>query len=122
MDTIPGKGPLRGIYTGLLGSRSEYNFFCACDTPFLNDDLLKVIISEIDDSDAVVPVVGGFVESLHAIYSRRCLPAIKKCLERDDLRTKGFFSEIKCKYIPENKIRRYDPSLLSFLNINAPRR
>jgi len=119
-DIILGKGPLGGIYTGLLNSKSEYNFFCACDMPFLNDDLLKFIISEIDGSDAVIPLVRGFVEPLHAIYSKRCLPAIKNCLENEDLRIKSFFPEVKCKYIPENKIKRYDPSLLSFLNLNTP--
>ncbi len=119
-DMIPGKGPLGGIYTGLLNSKSEYNFFCACDMPFLNVDLLKFIISEIDASDAVIPMVRGFVEPLHAIYSKRCLPAIKNCLENEDLKIKSFFSKVKCKYIPENKIKRYDPSLISFLNLNTP--
>ena len=119
-DAILGKGPLGGIYTGLLNSKSEYSFFCACDMPFLNIDLLKFIISEIDGSDAVIPMVRGFVEPLHAIYSERCLPAIKNCLENEDLRIKSFFSKVKCKYIPENKIKRYDPSLLSFLNLNTP--
>lgn len=119
-DAILGKGPLGGIYTGLLNSKSQYNFFCACDMPFLNVDLLKFIISEIDGSDAVIPVVRGFVEPLHAIYSKRCLPAIKNCLENEDLKIKSFFCKVKCKYIPENKIKRYDPSLLSFLNLNTP--
>ena len=119
-DTIPGKGPLGGIYTGLTSSKSEYNFFCACDMPFLNVDLLEFMISEMDGSDAVIPMVRGFVEPLHAIYSKRCLPAIKNCLRSEDLKIKSFFSEIKCKYVPEKKIRKYDPFLLSFLNLNTP--
>lgn len=68
---LEGKGPLGGIYTGLLSSTSEYNFFCACDMPFLSGDLLKFIISETDGSDAVIPMVRGFVEPLHAIYSKK---------------------------------------------------
>ncbi len=119
-DMIPGKGPLGGIYTGLLNSKSEYNFFFACDMPFLNIDLLKFIISEIDASDAVIPMVRGFVEPLHAIYSKRCLPAIKNCLENENLRIKSFFPEVKCKYIPEVERRKYDPSLQSFVNLNTP--
>lgn len=119
-DIILGKGPLGGIYTGLLSSRSEYNFFCACDMPFLNNDLLKFMISETDGSDAIIPMLRGFVEPLHAIYSKRCLPAIKNCLENEDLRIKSFFSKVKCKYIPEEEIKRYDPSLLSFVNLNTP--
>jgi molybdopterin-guanine dinucleotide biosynthesis protein A len=99
-DLIPGKGPLGGIYTGLLLSDSEYNFVCACDMPFLSIDLLKVMISEMDGSDLIVPVVRGFVEPLHSIYSKRCLAAIKFHLEVNDLKVKSFFPEVKCKYFP----------------------
>ncbi len=120
-DIIPGKGPLGGIYTGLLSSKNEYNFICACDMPFLNTHLLKFMASEVTDCDLVVPVVGGFVEPLHSIYSKRCLSAIKSHLEVNDLKVKSFFSEVKCKYLSESLIKRYDPDLLSFLNLNTPK-
>lgn len=76
----------------------------------------------IGNSNFICPLsqVRGFVEPLHAIYSKRCLPAIKNCLEKEDLRIKSFFSKVKCKYIPENKKKRCDPSLLSFVNLNTP--
>jgi len=118
-DTVSGKGPLGGIYTGLLVSKSEYNFICGCDMPFLNVDLLRFMVSEIDENDIVIPVVKGFVEPLHAIYSKRCLPAINSHLEVEDLKVKSFFSEVKCKYLPENEIKKYDPHLLSFSNLNT---
>jgi len=118
-DLIPGNGPLGGIYTGLSRLESEYGFFCACDMPFLNVDLLKFMISEIDDNDAVVPMVKGFTEPLHSIYSKKCLPAIKNRLDNEDLKVASFFPQVKCKYIPEEKIRRYDPSLSSFVNLNT---
>ena len=41
---------------------------------------LCAIAAEQEDGadrwDAVVPVVGGFAEPLHALYHARCLPAI----------------------------------------------
>lgn len=119
-DLIPGKGPLGGIYTGLIRLESEYGFFCACDMPFLNVDLLKFMISEIDDNDAVVPIVKGFVEPLHSIYSKKCLSAIKNRLDNEDLKVASFFPQVNCKYIPEEKIRRHNPSLSSFVNLNTP--
>ncbi|MEA1964645.1 MAG: molybdenum cofactor guanylyltransferase [Candidatus Aerophobetes bacterium] len=119
-DMVSEKGPLGGIYTGLLISESKYNFICACDMPFLNVNLLRFIISEVDDTDIVIPVVKGFVEPLHAIYSKRCLPAIKSHLEAKDLKVKNFFPEVKCKYLPEDRITKYDPPLLSFSNLNTP--
>ncbi|MEA3485827.1 MAG: molybdenum cofactor guanylyltransferase [Candidatus Aerophobetes bacterium] len=119
-DIVSGKGPLGGIYTGLSASQSEYNFICGCDMPFLNVDLLRFIISEIDDNDIIIPVIKGFVEPLHAIYSKRCLPAIKSHIEAEDLKVKNFFPKVKCKCLPEDKIKKYDPHLLSFSNLNTP--
>jgi molybdopterin-guanine dinucleotide biosynthesis protein A len=119
-DAVSEKGPLGGIYTGLLVSESKYNFICGCDMPFLNVDLLRFIISEIDDNDIIIPVIKGFVEPLHAIYSKRCLPAIKSHIEAEDLKVKNFFPKVKCKCLPEDKIKKYDPHLLSFSNLNTP--
>jgi len=119
-DIISKKGPLGGIYTGLLTSQSKYNFICGCDMPFLSLDLLKFMISEINDNDIVVPVVKGFLEPLHSIYSKRCLPAVRFHLESEDLKVKNFFPEVKCRYLPETKIKKYDPELLSFFNLNTP--
>jgi len=70
--------------------------------------------------DYLIPVVKGFVEPLDAIYSKRCLPAIKPHLEAEDLKVKNFFPEVKCKYLPEDKIKKYGPHLLSFSNLNTP--
>src|SRR3989338_5642445 len=35
-DIIPEKGPLGGIYTGLMTSRAKFNFVIACDMPFID--------------------------------------------------------------------------------------
>jgi len=119
-DVVPRKGPLGGIYTGLLVSQSKYNFICACDMPLLNLNLLKFMVSQINENDAVIPIVKGFTEPLHSVYSKNCLPAIKYQLQIGDLKIKNFFPRIKCKYIPEDKIKKYDPCLLSFFNLNTP--
>jgi len=38
----------------------------------------------------------------------------------EDLKVKNFFPEVKCKYLPEDKIKKYDSHLLSFSNLNTP--
>jgi len=120
-DIIPGKGSLGGIYTGLFYSKDYYNFICGCDMPFLNPDLVRFMRSTIKDNDVVVPVVGGFLEPLHSIYSKRCIGVIRQHLKKDDLKIKNFFPEVRCIYLSEGTIRRYDPNLLSFFNLNTPK-
>ena len=118
-DLYPGKGPLGGIYTGLLASRSSHSIVVACDMPFLNTELLRYMIGLSGDVDAVVPQLGeGMVEPLHAIYSKRCLDSMKAELERDQLGVNSFLNTVHVRYVERAECQRLDPELLSFFNIN----
>ena len=118
-DLVPGKGPLGGIYSGLIASKDEYNFVVGCDLPFLNAGLISHMIEVTNGHDAVVPKLNGFVEPLHAVYSRHCLMPIKRQLDRNELRIRSFFAEAKVRYIRESDIKRYDPEGTAFFNLNT---
>jgi molybdopterin-guanine dinucleotide biosynthesis protein A len=120
-DIYPERGPLGGIYTGLLASRSSRSIAVACDMPFLNNELLSYMIDLSQDFDAVVPRwQNGMLEPLHAIYAKSCLDTIKTRLENERLSIHRFLSEINVRYIGEEECKRFDPELLSFFNINRP--
>ncbi len=119
VDLYPDKGPLGGIYTGLLASRSSHSLVVACDMPFLNTELLRYMVELSCDFDAVVPLLGeGMVEPLHAIYSKNCLHSIKTQLERNELAVDSIFSTVSVKYVKRAECQRLDPQFLSFFNIN----
>ncbi len=120
VDVYPGKGPLGGIYTGLLASRSLYSVVAACDMPFLNTELLRYMIELSPDFDIVIPRLGEeMVEPLHAIYSRNCLDNIKTQLERNQLRINSLLNAVRVRYVERAECQRFDPQLLSFFNINC---
>ena len=118
-DLVPGKGPLGGIYSGLTASGDKYNFVVGCDLPFLNAGLISYMIEATNGYDIVVPKLNGFVEPLHAIYSRHCLIAIKRQLDRNELRIQSFFGEVKVRYIRKSDIKSYDPKGIAFFNVNT---
>lgn len=118
-DLVPGKGPLGGIYSGLIASKDEYSFVVGCDLPFLNAGLISYMIEAKNGYDAVVPKLSRFVEPLHAVYSRHCLMPIKRQLNRNELKIQSFFHEAKVRYIRESDIKRYDPKGIAFLNVNT---
>ncbi|MFC2004279.1 molybdenum cofactor guanylyltransferase [Chloroflexota bacterium] len=119
VDIHPSKGPLGGIYTGLLASQFPYSIVVACDMPFLNSELLRYMIELCGDFDAVVPRLGeGMIEPLHAIYSKSCLDNMKKRLESNQLGIHSFLNTVRVRYIERDECQRLDPELLSFLNIN----
>ncbi len=119
-DLIPDSGSLGGIYTGLSAASHPACFFVACDMPFLNADLIKLLIREAEGWDVVVPLVGGELQPLHAVYAKSCLPLIKEAIDGGVLKIARFFPKAKVKIIEEPAIRAVDPHLLGFMNVNTP--
>jgi molybdopterin-guanine dinucleotide biosynthesis protein A len=120
VDLYPDKGPLGGIYTGLLASQSSHSIVVACDMPFLNIELLRHMIELSPDFDVVVPRLGeGMVEPLHAIYSKSCLDNMKTQLERSQLRVNYLLNKVRVRYVERAECQKLDPQLLSFFNINS---
>jgi molybdopterin-guanine dinucleotide biosynthesis protein A len=120
VDVFPDCGSLGGIYTGLDAAASDWSLVVACDMPFLAAPLLAHLVGLRGGWDAVVPVVEGRPEPTHAVYSRRCLPAIEARLRAQELKISGFFEDVAVRYVPEDEVRRFDPDLLSFFNVNRP--
>ena len=119
VDIYPGRGPLGGIYTGLLASKSPYNIVVACDMPFLNVQLLHYMIELLPDFDAVVPRLGEEkVEPLHAVYSRNCVDKMKARVENERLGVHRFLSTMNVRYVERAECQQFDPQLLTFFNIN----
>ena len=119
IDEYPGKGSLGGIYTGLRAAPTEWAVFCACDMPFPSPRLYRALLSERESNDAVVPVLDGRPEPIHAAYSRACLEPIREKLDADRLKISGFFDDVSVHYFTEAQVRETDPDLLSFFNINT---
>ncbi len=118
-DIYPDKGPLGGIYTGLVESNSFYNLVVAGDMPFLNRALLRYMLELSRDFDLVVPRLRDMVEPLHAVYSKNCLAPIEDLMKQGALMVTKLFSLLKVRYIDAEEIDRFDPRHLSFFNINT---
>jgi molybdopterin-guanine dinucleotide biosynthesis protein A len=118
-DIYPGKGPLAGIYSGLLASSSRRAIVVGCDTPFFSVALLEYMTQTSPVFDVVVPRVKEKVEPLCAIYSRNCVAPIQELLSQNDLRIIELFPMVKVRYVEEDEIDDFDPEHLSFFNINS---
>ena len=120
-DAYPGKGPLGGVYTGLVAADYEYAIAVGCDMPFLNSRILSYMLDIAPKNDIVVPRLGGrMVEPLHAIYAKTCIPKMKARLEKGILAITPLFAELKVRYLEKEEYLPLDPQMLSFFNINYP--
>lgn len=119
-DLIPDRGALGGLYTGLSMASYPRAFFAACDMPFLNPDLIRLLVREADDWEVVLPSVGGELHPMHAVYAKSCLPHIKASIDSGTLKIASFFSKVRVKTIEESLLRTVDPDLLGLMNVNTP--
>jgi molybdopterin-guanine dinucleotide biosynthesis protein A len=119
VDQYPETGPLGGITTVLESGISP--IFCvACDMPFLSQKLIEYQCSITACCDAVVPVWDNRPQVLHGLYSKNLLPAFHHGLKEEQFKITDWLEEAEVCYLLEDEIRRYDPSGLSFRNINTP--
>ncbi len=118
-DIIKEKGALGGLYTGLFFASCDHAFVAACDMPFLNREFIGYMAGCADGYDIVVPRSSDGLQPLHAVYSRRCLPAIKKIIALDQLKITGFYRGLKILEIPEDVLKSYDPEGRMFINVNT---
>ncbi len=119
-DLKPGKGSLGGLYTGLHFCASQFGFLIGCDMPFLDESVIRYMVSLLGNQDVVAPLIHGLFEPLHAIYSRRCLPHIEQLLDAEDLKIINLFPAVDVVAVPEEDLARFDPDLRCLVNLNSP--
>jgi len=120
-DIYKVRSSMTGLHAGLTYASNPFIFAVACDSPFLNKELIEKVLSYVDDgTQVVVPEVTLGFEPLFAAYSKSCLDAFENCLNQKRFQIMQIFRKKRVKKIPEHVLRKIDPELLSFYNINTP--
>ena len=122
-DKIKNKGPISGILTGLENIRSEYAIVFPCDSPYVSENTVRTLFSEIEENkQAIVPYHDDenklkTSEPLHSIYARNVAPLINELILKDSLHIKGLIEKIDTKFvlIDDKKILKKE-----FRNLNRP--
>jgi molybdopterin-guanine dinucleotide biosynthesis protein A len=118
-DLFNQKGLLVGLYSGLKASDSRYNLVVGCDMPFLKLELLQYMKDKMDSNDIIIPrYAKSYIEPLCAIYNKDCLKVMERNIKAEILSIRRIFPYLKVRYIEEKEIKRVDPELNSFFNIN----
>lgn len=117
-DKIKDCGPLGGIYTGLMNSKTENNIVVSCDIPFINSDLVKYIIENTSNADITVPVYKGNIEPLCAIYTKRTSDQIFNLIMNKDLKIQNILKYFITKELFITKMQKFYTDKL-FVNINT---
>jgi molybdopterin-guanine dinucleotide biosynthesis protein A len=119
-DRYPDGGALGGIATGVGAAAHDTVLVAACDMPFLSVDVWRLIVGHAGEADVVIPRIGGEFETLHALYTKSCVPHMVRSLAENRLRVISFFDQVRVLAIEEPELRASDPTLRSFTNVNTP--
>lgn len=119
-DLFPVRSSLTGIHAGLFYASRPYIFVSACDAPFLKPELVHLLISQAGPgTEAVMPETAKGLEPLCAVYSKSCLNTIEAHIRQEKLKIQRVFHKSRINRISEARVRKADPDLISFVNINT---
>lgn len=130
-DIIPNCGALGGIYSGLTYASNEVSICVGCDNPFLQEKLISYLVSILSEYDAVIPYTIKqctsnadnpqiTLQTLCAVYSKRCLPIVESMLDKSELRVHALQERANVLCISPEEWKKYDSEGYSFFNINTP--
>jgi molybdopterin-guanine dinucleotide biosynthesis protein A len=117
------RGPLGGLASG-LALCPGWAVVVACDMPLVDPALVGYLVdlanANVETQDAVVPHVGGHAQVFHALYHRRCLPAMFTQVEAGRLAVQAALDYLRVRWVEESELTNRGYALTSFLNINTP--
>lgn len=120
-DVYKNIGPLAGILSGLEACKDEYCFVAACDMPFINENVVRLLFRKSENYEAAIPRwEDGFLEPLHAVY--RCksmIREIEKAIEKGETIILAPIFKMNVNYVEVDEIKKLDPELRTFMNINT---
>ena len=120
-DLYPVRSSLTGIHAALTYASNAHVFVSSCDTPFVQREIIRSLLgADKPHIDVVIPETSAGYEPLCAVYSKKCLQPIERNLASGNYKIQHIFKKLQQKPIKEETLRRLDPELMSFYNINFP--
>jgi molybdopterin-guanine dinucleotide biosynthesis protein A len=128
-DAREGRGPLQGLAAGLAAVREQANvaYLSSTDVPFLHPRFIRRVLGALDDdTDVVLPHVGGFPQPLAAAYRTELVDVVERLIAEDRMRPAFLFEACRVRrldgpmLLEDPALAALDPDLDSVLNLNEP--
>lgn len=116
-DIYPGSS-LGGIHGGLHAARTSWIFVSPCDLADPDPQLVKLLLDERKDVDAVVLRTPDGPEPVFALYHKNCLDAMEAMLTAGHCRIFDLYERISVRYLdPARSSCNWQRALC---NLNSP--
>jgi len=124
-DDMTGEGPLLGLLAGLRHVRQSVPnddfpiWVGSCDAPFVNAGVVKTMVSELQQFDAVAVRHGGQTNPHSAVYRSRVIDTVERVVLSGERRATSVLEQISVKILESSVLQRCDPDLSFLCNINT---
>lgn len=117
-DLVPEKGPLGGIYTGLLKSSTAKNLILSCDIPFINEIVLKMLLRNGMDNSITIVKHENRIHNLIGVYDKCLVKDIEEHIFSNKLKVGQFIESHNPNIID---LKTFMPDLDEFVlaNVNS---
>jgi molybdopterin-guanine dinucleotide biosynthesis protein A len=121
-DQLTERGPLAGIAAGLaaLPTGIEAAYVTGCDVPLLVPAAVARMFELLGNQDAAMPMSGGFLHPLSAVYRKSVLPVVEEFLATERLSPRLLADCVATRRVSEAELREVDPQLDTLQNLNHP--
>jgi molybdopterin-guanine dinucleotide biosynthesis protein A len=121
-DKLAERGPLAGIAAGLaaLPAEVEAAYVTGCDVPLLVPAAVTRMFELLGDNAIAMPLSGGFLHPLSAVYRKSVLPVVEDFLATERLSPRLLADCAATRRISEAELREVDPRLDTLKNLNEP--
>lgn len=120
-DIYKWKGPLAGIHSALVHSKTEKIFVLSCDVPLMSKEMIEYIIEYKSDKPIIFCEAAGFHQPLVGVYSKNILQKVNDFISTTEVSDKSFhhfLKSVEAEIIQPEKLSFYKDEL--FFNVNNP--
>lgn len=99
-DIIKNCGPLAGLYSGLLQSKTPYNLVLSCDVPLITTNIINKLIEDISDEFDIAQIESnGKTMPLIALYRTKTKDLFYTLLKSGERRLRYAVNQCQVKNI-----------------------
>lgn len=120
VDQPPGAGPLAGVAAGLAVAPTRAVAVCGVDHPDLSPALLAELAGWAAGRDAAVPVVDGWPQPLHAVWTVAARVVVRRCLDDGRRSVHGALQRLDWVAADRDVWARHDPQARFAADVDTP--
>jgi len=121
-DSKEATGPLEGLCAGLENMTQSWGFLVGCDMPSVQENLARFMSTFCTKgTDVIAGELNGYIEPLHAFYSKNCTAAVQKSLKNKQHKMKFFYRDVNLIAIKKELLQTQGDVKKSFFNLNYPK-